>query len=288
MTLEKVAFILNTELIGENLPFQKLALPNLANENDLSFIRNHESFNMIKNSKCKNFIISNRLFLPKDRNYIIVKEDPIISLSRLLPHLRKNNNFKVKNKISEKAIISKNAYISENVSIGENSIIEDNVKIYSNVKIGNNVIIYSGAVIGKPGFSHYISEDKIVTLNGIGGVIIRDGVQIGSNTCIDAGIFEYTEIGKNSKIDNLCQIGHDVKLGEQSIICSQVGIAGYSQLGKNTLLYGKVGIKDAVIIGDNFVAKAYSGVTKSFASGLTVSGMPARDDMKNLRNKLKK
>lgn len=288
MTLEKIASILQGEIIGENSSFEKISIPTLAKENDLSFIKNSESVAMIKKSRCKNFIVSNRLFLPSEKNYIVVKDDPILYLSKLLLEIKEGTQILRENHISKSAVISERAYIGNGVTIGKNSIIEDNVKIYNNVSIGENVKIYSGAIIGRPGFSHYIYMDKIVTLNGIGTVIIQDGAEIGANTCIDAGIFSDTIVGKNTKVDNLCQIGHDVKIGAQSIICSQVGIAGYTQLGEKTIIYGKVGISDSLILGDNFIAKAYSAVTKSFSENSIVSGIPARKNIKNLKKISKK
>lgn len=280
MTLKDVANLLNGVLVGENISFESINIPSLAIENNLSFLKNNESLSLLKKSKCKNFIISNRLFLPKDKNYIIVNTDPIISVSKLLLEMDVEEK---EHKIEKESTISKASHVGKRVSIGKETIIEDNVKIYDNVIIGNNVIIHSGSIIGKPGFSHYKFEDEIITLKGIGGVIIEDNVEIGCNSCVDAGIFNDTKIGRDTKIDNFCQIGHDVEIGEKTIICSQVGIAGYTKIGKNSLLYGKVGVSDSLILGDEFIAKGYSAVTKSFQSKTIVSGIPARENIKNLK-----
>ncbi|MGL5780423.1 hypothetical protein [Cetobacterium sp.] len=284
MTLEEVSYILKGRLVGENIKFHKISIPSLAKENDLSFIKNHESLALIKSSSCKNFIVSKRLFLPRGKNYIVVNEDPILCLEKLLQQMKVIE----KNEILKKAIISPKAIIGKNVTIGKNSLIEDNVKIYDNVKIGEHVKIYSGAIIGKPGFSHYIHNNDVITLDGIGSVVIENSVEIGANSCVDAGIFGDTTIGENTKIDNFCQIGHDVKIGKNSIICSQVGIAGYTSLGENSIIYGKVGISDSLILGNNFIAKGYSAVTKSFPDNSIVSGIPARNNKENLKRISKK
>lgn len=261
MTLLEVSNYLNATLIGKNFEFDALNIPMFAKENNLSFLSNDESFSIIKKSKCMNFIVSNRLFLPKGKNYIVVDEDPRLAISKLLYKF-------------------KNINVNKNIIIGKNTFIEDNVKIYDNVIIGDNVKIYSGSVIGKPGFSHYKVGEEIITFNGIGSVIIKDNVEIGSNTCIDAGIFTNTLIGESTKIDNFCQIGHDVIIGKRCIICSQVGIAGHVKIGDDSILYGKVGVRDRVILGNNFIGKAYSAITKSFATNSIVSGIPARDKNK--------
>lgn len=285
MELKEIAEILDGKLVGENVKVTGFTIPKFASENDLSFLRRDEDIAILKKSKCNNFIIYNRLFLPKNKNFIVINDEPIMILQKVLNLFNTIPPMLIN--VSESAKISKNVYLGKNIIIGDNAIIEDNVKIYDNVKIGKNVHLYSGSVIGKPGFLHYLFSENIISIRGIGGVIIEDNVEIGANTCIDSGIFGQTIIGANTKIDNLCQIGHDVKIGTNTIICSQVGIAGYTKIGNNSLFYGKVGVKDNLILGDNIIAKAYSCITKCFKSNSVISGIPARDE-KNLKKLLYK
>ncbi len=167
-------------------------------------------------------------------------------------------------------------YIGEGSYIGEYSIIFSGVHIYPNTIIGKRVRVHSGAVIGADGFGYHIGKDFIKKLNHIGKVIIEDDVEIGSNSCIDRALLEETKIGRGSKIDNLVQIAHNCRIGEENIIAGQTGFAGSVETGRRVIFGGQVGIADHVCIGDNVMVSAQSGVTsdlegnKIYSSTLSV------------------
>ena len=211
-------------------------------------------------------------------------------------------------KVSSKAFISKNASLGKEVFvgdfafIGEGTVIEDNVYIFPNVYIGNNcrigrgtvifpnvtvydnttigrfVRIHSGAVIGSDGFGYAFSksEKKIYKIPQVGKVVIEDFVEIGANSTIDRGTLGETVIGEGTKIDNLVQIGHNVKIGKYCFIVSQVGISGSTRIGDFVTLAGKVGVAGHIEIGNNVTVAAKAGVTKSIKKADIYAGFPAK------------
>jgi len=178
--------------------------------------------------------------------------------------------------IGDHTVISANAYIGPNTKIGKGCRIYPNVTIRENSIVGDNVVIHSGTVIGSDGFG-YINVDGVhQKIPQTGTVAIEDDVEIGSNVSIDRARFGQTRIGKGTKIDNLVQIAHNVKIGPHSIIVSQTGISGSAELGKNVILAGQVGVVGHVVIGDNTIVGAQSGVSKSIPAGSIVLGSPVK------------
>lgn len=165
-------------------------------------------------------------------------------------------------------------HIGENVIVGEGTMIYPNVTIYDGVTIGKRVIIHAGAVLGSDGFGYTWDGTKHRKIPQLGSLVIEDDVEVGANTTIDRGSLGKTIISRGVKIDNLVQIGHNVSIGENSIIVAQVGIAGSSTLGKNVILAGQVGVRDHVIIGDNVRAGGGTGITKDVAGNSTIMGTP--------------
>jgi len=152
------------------------------------------------------------------------------------------------------------------------------VSVYELSVIGNNVIIHAGAVIGSDGFGFIPKGDRTLKVPQMGNVVIEDNVEIGANSCIDRGTFTNTVIGKGTKLDNLVQVAHNVKLGRNVLIAGQCGIAGSSTVGDNTMMGGQVGISDHINIGKDVKIGAQSGVTKQTVSdGAVLFGYPARD-----------
>ncbi|HOK41814.1 MAG TPA: UDP-3-O-(3-hydroxymyristoyl)glucosamine N-acyltransferase [bacterium] len=179
--------------------------------------------------------------------------------------------------IADKVKIYPDVYIGENSKIGENTKIYSGVKIYYNTIIGKDCIIHSGAVIGADGFGFFPYKNTIKKLYQIGNVIIKDNIEIGANTTIDRATMGSTIIENNVKIDDQVHIGHNCKIGENSIIVAQVGIAGSCIIGKNVTLGGQTGIAPYTKIGDNVMAAAKTGISSDIKSNSIVSGFPARD-----------
>ncbi|KPK01179.1 MAG: hypothetical protein AMK71_06535 [Nitrospira bacterium SG8_35_4] len=171
--------------------------------------------------------------------------------------------------------ISSGVYIGEGVTIGDDTLIYPNVTIREKTRIGNNVIVHSGTVIGSDGFGYVLEKGRHHKIPQTGGVIIEDNVEIGANVTIDRATIGDTFIGQGTKIDNLVQIGHNVKIGTNCIIVSQVGISGSVEIGDGVVLAGQVGIRDHIKIGDGAIVGAQAGIGSDIPGGQIYSGSPA-------------
>jgi UDP-3-O-[3-hydroxymyristoyl] glucosamine N-acyltransferase len=177
--------------------------------------------------------------------------------------------------LGARVTVSPGVYIGQGVSIGDDSILYPNVTIKENVKIGKKVIVHSGAVIGSDGFGYVLEKGIHYKIPQVGGVIIEDDVEIGVNVVIDRATFGNTIIGCGTKIDNLVQIAHNVKIGKKCIIVSQVGISGSVEIGDGVVLAGQVGVRDHIKIGDGAMIGAQSGIGTDIPDGQIYSGSPA-------------
>ncbi|GHU28028.1 UDP-3-O-acylglucosamine N-acyltransferase [Bacilli bacterium] len=171
-------------------------------------------------------------------------------------------------KICANAVIGHDCQIGDGTYIGSNSTI-------SYAKIGKNVVIQNGVNIGQCGFGFAHEKGFNHKIPQIGIVIVGDNVEIGSASCIDRGALEDTVIGDNTKIDNLVQIAHGVKIGVGCFIAAQVGIAGSTKIGNYVQIGGKAGIIGHIEIGDQVQIAAHSGIAKSVENGTAVAGCPA-------------
>lgn len=173
--------------------------------------------------------------------------------------------------------IYENVYIGDDVKIGSHCIIYPGVKIYPGMIIGNNVILHANTVIGSDGFGFAPLEDGTwKKIEHTGNVIIEDDVELGANVCVDKSQMGSTVIRKGTKIDNLCQIAHNVEIGRNTVMASMTGIAGSTKIGEHCIIAGQVGIAGHITIADNTTLGAQTGVMSSVKeSGQTLMGSPA-------------
>ncbi len=270
----------------------------------ITFYNNSSNLKDLISSKASVIIIDKKISIPNNSTTFIRVDNPAKGIMDVIKLF--NPNYKSIKSINNKYIIGENTSIAENVVIADNTVISDNViiedgvqigpscfignnsiiksntridsnvSIYHDVEIGQDVHISSGVRIGSQGFG--IIEDKEtnkVDFPHIGKVVIFDQVSIGSNTCIDRGTIDDTIIGRNTKIDNLVQIAHNVNIGENCIIAAQSGIAGSTILGDNVVLAGQVGVVGHISIADNVVIGSKSAVMQSINNSGTYSGIPA-------------
>ena len=178
--------------------------------------------------------------------------------------------------IGDSTIIDGNTFIKKNCEIGDFCHIYPNVTLYDNTILKNHVILHSGAVVGSDGFGYVKNKGMILKFPQIGKVIIEENVEIGANTTIDRGSLDNTVIGANSKIDNLCQIAHNVKIGKNMLMAGQTGVSGSTIIKDNVTMGGQVGIADNVVIGNNVMIGAQSGIFGKIKDNAVIWGTPAR------------
>ena len=164
-------------------------------------------------------------------------------------------------KIGDDAQIYDGARIGSNVSIGKNSVIHPNCVIYDDIEIGGNCIIHAGAVIGADGFGFVRDGTRgYVKFPQIGTVVIENDVEIGANSCIDRGALGETRIGEGTKIDNLVQIAHNVRIGKRVVIASQTGISGSTVIEDDCVIGGQVGMGDHATVKTGAIIGSQAGV----------------------------
>ena len=199
-------------------------------------------------------------------------------------------------KIGPGAHVGAYVVIDENVEIGANAVLLAHVVIYREVKIGdnffahahsvvrescrlgNNVLLQNGVVIGADGFGFAkTAEGRWYKIPQPAAVVIGDDVEVQSNSCIDRASVGETRIGRGVKVDNLVQIGHGSQVGEDALICAQVGMAGSSEIGARAILTGQVGVVGHCIVGEDAIVTPQSGVAHDIPAKAVVSGAPAVD-----------
>jgi len=179
--------------------------------------------------------------------------------------------------------------IGANAAIGEGVIVGDGTEIGANVTlshclIGRNCQIHPGVCIGNRGFGFTLDPEGYLDVPQLGRVIVEDGVEVGANSTIDRGSGPDTRIGAGSKIDNLVQIAHNVRVGEHCVLASQVGISGSVRIGDGCIFGGRSGAADNLTIGNGVrLAGGVAVATHDIPDGMAVSGFPAQEHRKELR-----
>ncbi len=178
--------------------------------------------------------------------------------------------------IGERVQIHPNVTIADNVTIGDDSVINSGVAIREHSVLGQRVIVHNNAVIGSDGFGFAKDEERRwLKIPQTGRVVIEDDVEIGAGTTIDRASTGETRIKRGAKLDNLIQVGHSCVVGEDALLCAQVGMAGSSRVGDRVILTGQVGIGGHINIGDDAILYPQSGVPNDVAAGEVLVGTPA-------------
>jgi UDP-3-O-[3-hydroxymyristoyl] glucosamine N-acyltransferase len=186
--------------------------------------------------------------------------------------------------IGDNATLLAHVVIYPGVKIGDNFFAHAHSMVREHSRLGNNVILQNGVVVGSDGFG-FAKDDtghwyKIVQS---GPTIVGNNVEVQANSCIDRASVGETYIGNGVKIDNLVQVGHGSRVGDDTLLCAQVGLAGSTEIGKNAILAGQVGVAGHCKVGDRVIITAQSGTHGDIPAGSMISGSPAFDHKQWLR-----
>jgi UDP-3-O-[3-hydroxymyristoyl] glucosamine N-acyltransferase len=309
-TIADIARRLDGEVLGDaNTVLTGLAPAETARPGDLTFAENAEYFAAAEQSAAT-AVIAGQAFA-SGKKIVIRVANPRLAFARALAVFFPEPGFAAgihpSAVIAASAIVDPTVHVGPHCTIGErvklgahcvlqagNAVGDDavlgegthlfpNVTIYPRSQIGCRVRIHAGSVIGSDGFGYVLDNGFHRKIPQIGNVIIGDDVEIGSNSSVDRGALGSTIIGKGTKIDNLVQVGHNVEIGEYSILCAQVGVAGSVKLGNFCVLAGQVGIAGHLKIGNHVTIGSKSGVMHNIPDGETWLGIPAQPDKQTKR-----
>jgi UDP-3-O-[3-hydroxymyristoyl] glucosamine N-acyltransferase len=306
MKLSEIAAKLNCDLQGDgSIEINRVVGIEEARGGDLTFLSNPKYTHQLKLTQASAIIISKEApplpisTLRTENAYLAFAKCIELFYSSPKPHAGIHPTAIISSsaQIGKSPSIGAFVFIDDEVTIGDYAILFPHVVIYRGARIGNdflahshvvvreyceighNVILQNGVVIGADGFGFAKQTDssyyKIIQS---GKVVLEDNVEVQANATIDRSAVGETRISKGSKVDNLVQVGHGSRVGENTLLCAQVGLAGSTQVGANVILTGQVGVAGHCKIGDNVIATAQSGIPGDVPSGAVVSGYPAIDN----------
>ena len=304
MNLGEIAQRLNCTVIGNSeLEITGLAPIEIAESSHLTFLSNKKYKKHLATTAAAAVILEDAGDLSAGKSGL-VSANPYLTFAEAMwifyPPLQHPKG------IHPSAVVSPSATIGKDVTVGAFTVIGDGVKVGDNVTILDHCSIYAGAEIGANTFFHshcavrefckigsnVIFQNHVtVGSDGFGFakrgdgswfkipqagiVVIEDNVEIGAGTTIDRATIGSTVVRKGTKLDNLVQIGHGSSVGENTLLCAQVGLAGSTQVGNEVILSGQVGVAGHLIIGDKVIATAQTGIPSSVEAGKIISGYPA-------------
>jgi UDP-3-O-[3-hydroxymyristoyl] glucosamine N-acyltransferase len=178
-------------------------------------------------------------------------------------------------RIAAGAAVGAHAVLGRGCRVGERAVLHPHVVLYDDTEVGEASEIHAGVVLGSDGFGYATHRGVHHKVPQVGRVVVEAEVEVGANTTIDRATLGETRVGAGTKIDNLVQVGHNVRIGRASILCGQAGIAGSTQLGDGVVLAGQAGVGGHLTLGDRVQVAAKSAALSSVEPGLTVAGIPA-------------
>lgn len=314
LTLEEICRIIGAEIPehGKHHEITGIASIENAGPDDICFLSNPRYAKHLESTRAGAVIIARGTAVP-ERVAALTVTDPYFAFVQLLEQYNTRQTSDIASGVDSNACIHPDAVLGNDVSVGPYAVIGPDVRIgdesvigpctvilagssigkncilYPNVTvmdcctIGNRVIIHASAVIGSDGFGFAPHGGKLHKIPQIGSVVIEDDVEIGACTCIDRAAFGVTVIERGSKLDNLIQVGHNVRIGSNTVIASQTGISGSTTIGSWVRLGGQAGLAGHLNVGDGASVGAQAGVTKDVPPRETVSGYPAKNHMKAMR-----
>lgn len=305
VTVGELAEHLNCPFLGDSdKKIYGIALYHESNENTLTYIPS-DKIDIIPEVNASAILTQSSMGLQLHRNYIVTRHNPYFLLKDTINFMiekglynqHNGNNFEISNSavVSSTANIGNGSHIGNNtriasgVIIGENVIIGANCSIGSNTVIGDNVIIDDNVIIGScccigtENFEFCKYNQEWFKIPVIGSTHICNNVIIGGNVVVERGTIGTTEIGEYTQIENLVQIGHEVKIGKQCHIVACVAIAGWAEIGDYVEIYGQAAISNRVRVGDYSILLARAGADKDIKAKSIVSGNPAQNHRQEMQ-----
>jgi UDP-3-O-[3-hydroxymyristoyl] glucosamine N-acyltransferase len=306
MKLSQIAFALGLRLENGSPDIEITGLNGIehAGPGDLTFVANPKYSAAARSTKASAVIVAEDF--PAISAAMLRAKDPYLAFARALELFHQPIRYAAgvhptavvhpSAKINADAHIGPYVVIGEEVEIGRGAVLLAHVVIYRGVKVGdnffahahavvrencrvgNNVLLQNGVVLGSDGFGFAKNEqDRWHKIPQPAPVVIEDDVEVQANSCIDRASVGETRIGRGVKIDNLVQVGHGSHVGEDALLCSQVGLAGSTEIGNKVILTGQVGVVGHCKVGDGAIVTPQSGVAYDIPAGALVSGAPAVD-----------
>ena len=310
MKLSEIAQRLDARLDGPDCEITGIAGIEEAVAGQITFVANEKYAAAAKTTNASAVIVSE--MFPAIATATLRTKNPYLAFARAIPLFyhapRYRPGIHSTAVVEESAKIGKHAHIGayvvvdEDVEIGDNCVLLPHVVIYRGAKIGNNffahahavvrefcrvghnVTLQNGSIIGADGFGFAKdNEGKWEKIVQSGPAILEDDVEVQANSCIDRASVGETRIGRDTKVDNLAQVGHGSAIGEHTMVCAQVGLAGSTVVGNNVILAGQVGVAGHCTVGDNVVITAQSGTHGDIEAGKMISGSPGFDHRQWMR-----
>jgi UDP-3-O-[3-hydroxymyristoyl] glucosamine N-acyltransferase len=307
MKLDEIAEKLGCTVDGDaKLEISGVAGIEEAREGELTFLSNRKYRSSLATTRASAILISREE--GPVRPAALRSDNPYLDFARAIELFHAAPNFP--EGIHPTAVVAKSAklgqgahvgpycFVDENVEIGRRAVLHSFVAVYrdakigddffahshsvvrENCRIGNRVILQNGVVIGSDGFGYARQADgRWYKMRQAGTAVIEDDVEIQAGSAIDRATIGETRIARGAKIDNLVQVGHACKVGEDSLLCGQVGLAGTTRVGKRCILAGQVGAAGHLTIGDGATLTAQSGVPTDVPPGAIYSGYPAMENL---------
>ncbi|MGZ4789324.1 MAG: UDP-3-O-(3-hydroxymyristoyl)glucosamine N-acyltransferase [Terriglobales bacterium] len=310
MKLSEIAQTVEARLDGNDCEITSVAGIEEAQQGHITFVSNPKYAAAAKTTQASAVIVAEDF--PAIATATLRTKNPYLAFARVIalfynapryrPGIHSTAVIDASAKIGKQAHIGAYVVIDEDVEIGDNCVILPHVVIYRGTRIGNrffahahsvvrefcrlgdDVVLQNGAVVGADGFGFAKdNQGDWEKITQSGPAILESNVEVQANACVDRASVGETRIGRDTKIDNLVQVGHGSRVGEHTMLCAQVGLAGSTVVGNNVILAGQVGVAGHCTIEDGAIATAQSGIPNDVEKGKMVSGYPAIDNRQWLR-----
>ncbi len=315
LTLGQVAEVVGGRLVGDAAVRVRTVAPmDEAGPDELGLLAARRYVRFAPESRAGAFLVSADLEAAVEgRTPLVVVDDAHRALAALLRHLHPPEP--VEAGIHPTAVVGEGVRLGKDVRLGPYAVVEDGAEIgdgcsiaahvvvgrnarlgsrctlhphvvlYPRTSLGDRVIVHAGAKLGVDGFGYTFEDGSHRRVPHVGRCVVEDDVEIGANTTVDRGSIGDTVVGRGSKLDNLIQLGHNVRVGALSLMAAMVGVAGSTRIGKGALLGGQAGVIGHLEIGDGAQIAAAARVMRDVPAGATVAGDPARPNREYLRTR---